>query len=82
MRWLGTTFLATIAHDQITIVDPLFADGLFTHDPITTSYGPTLALTNLDFYGLGGSDEVATLLWQGKQLTKVEWGEQPQNIDY
>jgi hypothetical protein len=82
MCWLDTTFLATIAHDQMTIIDPLFADGLFTHDPITTSYGPALALTNLDFYGLGGSDEVATLLWQGKQLTKVEWGEQPQDTDY
>ena len=77
MYWRNTTFLVTIAGHRITIVDPLFANDLYTHNPVTTTYGPNLALTNLDFYGLGGSDEVAALLWQGRQLTKIEWGEQP-----
>ena len=77
MHWRSTTFLVTIAGQHIIIVDPSFANNLYTHNPVTTSYGPELALTNLDFYGLGGSDEVASLLWQGQQLTKIEWGEQP-----
>lgn len=76
-RWRRTTFLSSIANNSITIIDPLFSNGLYAHRPVTTSYGPDLVLTNLDFYGLGGSDEVATLLWQGSQLTKIEWGEQP-----
>ncbi len=79
-HWRRTTFLATIANKRLTIVDPLFNDGLYTHEPVTTAYGPNLALTNLDFYGLGGSDEVATLLWQGAQLTKIEWGAQPEEL--
>jgi hypothetical protein len=77
MHWRSTTFLATIAEQQITIVDPLFANSLYTHNPVTTSYGSELALTNLDFYGLGGSSEVAALLWQGQRLIKIEWGKQP-----
>lgn len=77
MHWHRTTFLVTIDGKRVTIVDPLFANDLYTHNPVTTSYGPELALTNVDFYGLGGSDEVAALLWQGQQVTKVEWGEQP-----
>lgn len=77
MYWHDTTFLATIDGKRITIVDPLFTNSLYTHDPVTTSYGPELTLTNLDFYSLGGSDEVAALLWQRQQVTKVEWGEQP-----
>jgi hypothetical protein len=77
MHWRSTTFLASIAGQQITIVDPLFTNNLYTHNPVTTSYGAELALTNLDFYGLGGSNEVATLVWQGQQITKIEWGEQP-----
>lgn len=81
-HWRNATFLATIVDKRLTIIDPLMSDGLYTHQPVTTSYGPALALTNLDFYGLGGSNEVATLLWQGQQLTKIEWGEQPQDIGY
>jgi hypothetical protein len=77
IHWRQTTFLATIAQQRITIADPLFADNLYTHNPITTTYGPDLALTNLNFYGLGEHNEVATLLWQGQQLTKIEWGQQP-----
>lgn len=75
--WRETTFLATIAGKRLTIIDPLFSNRLFTHEPVTVSYGPNLALTNLDFWGLGGKNEVAALLWQGQQLTKIEWGEQP-----
>ena len=77
VRWRNATFLATIAKDRVTVVDPLFGSFLYTHRPVTTSYGPRLALTNLDFYGLGGTREVAALLLQGAQLTKIAWGEQP-----
>ena len=79
-HWRSATFLATIADKRLTIIDPLMGDGLYTHEPVTISYGPALTLTNLDFYGLGGSEEVATLLWQGQQLTKIEWGMQPEKI--
>ena len=77
MHWRETTFLTTIDRQQISIADPLFADNLYTHNPITTTYGTDLALTNLNFYDLGEGNEMATLLWQGQQLTKIEWGEQP-----
>lgn len=77
MHWRRTTFLVTIDKQLITIMDPLFADDLYTHNPVTTSYGPDLALTNLNSYDLGDDNEMATLVWQGKQLTKVEWGKQP-----
>ena len=76
-HWNQTTFLATIDGTRITVVDPLFANDLYTHNPVTTTYGPNLALTNLDYYGLGGSDEVTALLWQGQQVTRIEWGKQP-----
>lgn len=77
MHWHQTTFLVTIDKQIITIVDPLFADGLYTHDPITISYAPDLALTNLNYYDLGEQNEMAALLWQDRQLTKIEWGTQP-----
>lgn len=57
MHWRNTTFLVTIAGQQITIVDPLFTSNLYTHNPVNTSYGDELAVTNLDFYGLGGNNE-------------------------
>lgn len=75
--WHRTTFMATIAGKRATIVDPLFANSLYMRNPVTTNYGPELALTNLDFDSLGGREEVAALLWQGQQVTKIEWGEQP-----
>jgi hypothetical protein len=61
-HWRNTTFLATVADRRLTIIDPLFSNWLYTHEPVTTSYGARLAMTNLDFYGLGGSSEVAALL--------------------
>ncbi|WP_143080114.1 hypothetical protein [Hymenobacter arizonensis] len=79
INWRNSTFLATITRGIITVVDPLFNNGLYTHNPITTSYGPELVLTNLDFYGLGGKREVAALVLQGRQLTKIAWGEQPRD---
>jgi hypothetical protein len=77
MHWRRTTFLVTIADKRITIVDPLFANDLYTFNPITTTYGPDLALTNLNSNNEPETTEVAALLWQGQQLTKIEWGKQP-----
>ncbi|NML65668.1 hypothetical protein HHL22_10675 [Hymenobacter sp. RP-2-7] len=77
MHWHRTTFLAAIDGQRITIVDPLFADDLYTFNPVTITYGPNLALTNLNSNDLPETSEAAALLWQGQQVTKVEWGEQP-----
>ncbi len=77
MHWRSTTFLATIDGQYITIVDPLFADDLYAQNPVTTNYSPDLVLTNLDSYEDGKDNEIALLLWQGQQLTRIEWEELP-----
>jgi hypothetical protein len=77
VHWHNTTFLATIDGSRITIVDPLFSGDLFPDNPITTNYSSGVALTNLGDNNLGQSSERATLLWQGQQLIKIEWGQQP-----
>lgn len=75
MNWRQTSFLVTISNQVITIVDPLFADNLYTHDPITNSYSSDLAVSNINLFDLGERTVLATLIWQGQQLTKVEWNE-------
>ncbi len=71
-NWAGRTFLAEIANNTLFIKDPLFNDGIYTHNPITTQYGNVI-LINLDFYGLGGECEVACLLIRDNRVTKVSW---------
>ncbi|GAB3244714.1 hypothetical protein GCM10027346_42600 [Hymenobacter seoulensis] len=73
VHWQGRTFLATIAKNVITLVDPLFNDGLYTHYPVTINYGPNVVLMNLHFYGVAGEKEVACLLIAGNDLVKINW---------
>ncbi|MET4106117.1 hypothetical protein [Hymenobacter sp. UYP22] len=74
VRWTDRTFLATVKNHTITIVDPLFNRSLYTHQPVTTSYGPNLSLMNMDFYGLAREKEVSCMLLAGNQIVRIDWG--------
>lgn len=73
--WRDATFLATYEKGKFLIVDPLFNNDLYTHDPVTTSYDKNLILINLDFYGVGQYREVACILIEDNNLTKINWKE-------
>ena len=70
----GVTCLATFTDRTFTIVDPLFNDGLYTHQPVTTDY-KGIYLINLDFYGIGGNREVACLVFKNYRVTLLDWHE-------
>ncbi|HET7179036.1 MAG TPA: hypothetical protein VFI14_04890 [Chryseosolibacter sp.] len=69
------TFLAEIKDGEVQIVHPLFDDGLYTHNPVTTSYGK-YTLINLDFYGTARDKEVSVILLHGNKITKMDWNEE------
>ncbi len=71
--WQDQTFLATIQKDVISLVDPLFNNAFYTHNPITINYSPNLVLMNLDFYGVGKEKEVACIIIVDNKLTKINW---------
>lgn len=71
--WRKSTFLATIDGDVVTVVDPLFNDKFYTHNPITTQYSSDQVLINLDFYGDGGNREVSCIVIDKDTLTKINW---------
>ena len=73
VNWGQRTFLAEVTENTIFIKDPLGDDDTYTHEPVTTTYGPSLILINLDFYGIGREREIACLLFRGNQLTKIDW---------
>lgn len=75
VHWRDATFLATIQSDTISIVNPLFDDGLYTHNPITSVYEDDFTLMNLDFYLKGKEREVACIVINGRDLTKITWQE-------
>jgi hypothetical protein len=68
------TFLAEIDGTDIQIVHPLFDSEIYTHDPITRTYGDYI-LMNLDFYGTALDKEVSVLILHGNQLIKIDWNE-------
>lgn len=73
VNWGQRTFLAEVAGDTIFIKDPLLNDDLYTHNPVTTTYAPSLTLVNLDFYGIGREREIACLLFRGNRIIKINW---------
>ena len=75
VNWHRSTFLATIDGSRVIIVDPLFSNDLFPDSPVTTTYSPAVSLTNMGDTKLGESSERTALLWQGQQVTRIEWGE-------
>lgn len=66
------TFLAEIVDNKIQIVNPLFNNEIYTHNPITYSYGDYV-LINLDFYGIARDKEVSVIILDGKRLIKLDW---------
>ncbi|MES2457437.1 MAG: hypothetical protein V4594_17915 [Bacteroidota bacterium] len=68
------TFIAEINNERIELVNPLFFDGLYSHEPVTTTYAE-YTLVNLDFYGIGLDREVALLLIKGNKIIKIDWNE-------
>lgn len=68
------TFIAEIKDNEIEIVNPLFFNGLYTHDPITNKYG-NFTLMNLDHYGTGLNREISVLIINGNKITKLDWNE-------
>ena len=72
--WRDATFLAEIEGDRIKIVNPLFNGGLYTHDPVTRSYGDAI-LMNLDFYGIGRYREISGIIIQNNKLIKFDWNQ-------
>lgn len=76
VHWIDVTFLAEIENNRILIINPLFNNGLYTHEPITRSYGNTV-LINLDFDETGCcneiSEETSGIIIQDKALIKYIW---------
>jgi len=74
VNWRQRTFLADITDSTISIVNPLFNDDLYTHQPVTTLYDKR-TLVNLDFYGIAGEREVSSLIIEGNKIVRVDWNE-------
>jgi hypothetical protein len=74
VNWRQRTFLADITDSTISIVNPLFNDDLYTHQPVTTLYDKR-ALINLDFYGIAGEREVSFLIIEANKIVRVDWNE-------
>jgi len=64
------TFLAEINNNTIYLVNPLFNNGFYTHQPITTSYDKTV-LINLDFYMIGGEREISCIIIKDNKFIKA-----------
>jgi len=71
-RLAGRTFLATLNGNTFTIIDPLFNNELYSHDPVSTNYLDT-DLINIAHYGTGGSREVMCLIAHGDLVTLLVW---------
>ncbi len=69
-----STFLAEINGKEIQIVNPLFNNDKYTHNPITRTYGK-YTLINMDFYGIAIDREVSVMLIKDNKITLLEWNE-------
>jgi len=68
------TFLAEINGTEIQIVNPLFNNDKYTHDPITKAYGE-YTLINMDFYGIAIDREVSVMIIKDDKITLFDWNE-------
>ena len=71
--WGQRTFLTQMDEETYVIMDPLFNDEIFMHNPITTKYPTGEVLINFSHWSTSGEREVAVLLIQGKRITKIRW---------
>jgi len=69
-----STFLAEIDGKEIQIVNPLFNNDKYTHDPITRTYGK-YTLINMDFYGIAIKREVSVMIIKDQKITLLDWNE-------
>lgn len=69
-----STFLAEIDGTEIQIVNPLFNNDKYTHDPITRTYGE-YTLINMDFYGIAVDREVSVMIIKDNKITLLDWNE-------
>lgn len=74
VNWRNETFLAEIKNSIIKIINPLFNEEFYTHNPVTTTYD-SITLINFDFYGIAGDREVYCLIIKDGILTKLDWNE-------
>jgi hypothetical protein len=68
------TFLAEIDGKEIKVVNPLFNNDKYTHDPITRTYGE-YTLINMDFYGIAIDREVSVMIIKDDKITLLDWNE-------
>lgn len=68
------TFLTEIDGSEIKIVNPLFNNEIYTHNPVTKSYGD-YTLINLDFYRTARDKEVSVLIINKSTITKLDWNQ-------
>lgn len=68
------TFLVEINGKEIQIVNPLFNNDKYTHDPITRTYGNYI-LINMDFYGIAIDREVSVMIIKDNKITLLDWNE-------
>ncbi|MBD2754957.1 hypothetical protein [Spirosoma validum] len=66
------TCLATLSGKTFTIIDPLFDSEIYTHNPVSTTYGE-ITVINLDFYGLGREHEVQCLVIRNGHVELIQW---------
>lgn len=68
------TFLAEIKGKEIQVINPLFNNDKYTHDPITRQYGD-YTLINMDFYGIASDREVSIMIIKDNKITLLDWNE-------
>lgn len=68
------TFLAEIDGKEVQIVNPLFNNDKYTHDPITNKFGEYI-LINMDFYGIAINREVSVMIIKDNKITLLDWNE-------
>ncbi|MEO1484405.1 MAG: hypothetical protein AAFU57_01580 [Bacteroidota bacterium] len=68
------TFLSEIKGRKIEIINPLFNNNKYTHDPITRTYGKYI-LINLDFDSTAMNREVSLIVIEGNSITLLDWNE-------
>ncbi len=68
------TFLAEIDGKEIQIVNPLFNNDKYTHDPITKTYGK-YTLISMDHYGTALDREDSVMIIKDNKITLIDWNE-------
>ena len=69
-----STFLAEIDGKEVQIVNPLFNNDKYTHDPITKTYG-AYTLISMDHYGTALDREVSIMIIKNNEITLIDWNE-------